>query len=288
MTIQQAYQQLFQDLFTIYESREAANIADLVIEKITGQQRLDRILYKDITVNAEQQSVLEKMTRELVQHKPVQYAIGEAWFMDMKLMVNEHVLIPRPETEELVDWLVRDVKTSKMDDISVLDIGTGSGCIPIAVKKNIPHGEVWSVDVSEEALQLAKRNAAGQNVLVDFLLINILEETSWNQLGQFDIIVSNPPYIKQSEKAAMQRNVLDFEPHIALFVLDEDPLLFYHTIARFCQKHLKKNGRLYVEINEVFGMQVTKIFSQNGFTQVELRKDMQGRDRMIKALKADS
>ena len=288
MTIQQAYQQLFQDLFTIYESREAANIADLVIEKITGQQRLDRILYKDITVNAEQQSVLEKMTRELVQHKPVQYAIGEAWFMDMKLMVNEHVLIPRPETEELVDWLVRDVKTSKMDDISVLDIGTGSGCIPIAVKKNIPHGEVWSVDVSEEALQLAKRNAAGQNVLVDFLLINILEETSWNQLGQFDIIVSNPPYIKQSEKAAMQRNVLDFEPHIALFVLDEDPLLFYHTIARFCQKHLKKNGRLYVEINEAFGMHVTKIFSQNGFTQVELRKDMQGKDRMIKALKADS
>ena len=288
MTIQQAYQQLFQDLLTIYESREAANIADLVIEKITGQQRLNRILYKDISVNAEQQSVLEKMTRELVQHKPVQYAIGEAWFMDMKLMVNEHVLIPRPETEELVDWLVRDVKTSKMDDISVLDIGTGSGCIPIAVKKNIPHGEVWSVDVSEEALQLAKRNAAGQNVLVDFLLINILEETSWNQLGQFDIIVSNPPYIKQSEKAAMQRNVLDFEPHIALFVLDEDPLLFYHTIVHFCQKHLKKNGRLYVEINEVFGMQVTKIFSQNGFTQVELRKDMQGKDRMIKALKADS
>jgi release factor glutamine methyltransferase len=283
MTIQQAYLQLLQQLSKLYDNRESGNIADLVIEKITGLRKIDRIVYKDTIISPEQQNLLSKITSELVQHKPVQYAIGEAWFMGMKLLVNEQVLIPRPETEELASWIIQDIKTNKKKEVSVLDIGTGSGCIPIAIKQLLPYTSVTAIDISEGALQIAKMNSVSQNVLIDFLLLDILDEVSWQQLGQFDIIVSNPPYIRTSEGLSMRKNVMDYEPHLALFVSDHYPLLFYKKIAAFAKTHLNQNGIIYAEINEELAQDASTVFQQNGFFSIEIRKDMQGKDRMVSA-----
>lgn len=283
MTIQLAYKQLLAQLYEIYESREAGNIADWVIEHVTGQQKIDRIVYKDLPVSAAQQTQLIKIAAELLYHRPVQYVLGEAWFMDMKLAVNEHVLIPRPETEELVEWMVNDIKKSGSKKVSLIDIGTGSGCIPIAVKKKIPDSAVFAVDVSGEALQVAKLNRIQQKVAVDFLQLDFLCENEWNRLGKYDIIVSNPPYIKESEKTEINDNVLKYEPHLALFVPDEDALLFYKAIAKFSRKHLEAGGSVYVEINEALGKNVAEVFEQNGFSNIILKKDLQGKDRMVRA-----
>ena len=285
MTIHLAYQRLLAQLYEVYDSPEAANIADMVIEHVTGQHKIDRIVYKDIPVNAQQQEQLEKIANELLNHKPVQYALKHAWFMDMKLYVNEHVLIPRPETEELVAWILEDIKRSGNKEVSLFDIGTGSGCIPIAVRKKIPEVAVSAIDVSRDALQVATLNSIEQKVLVDFLYTNILAEEEWAHLGKYNIIVSNPPYIKASEETGMQDNVLKFEPHLALFVPDEDALLFYKAIAKFSKHHLKDNGSVYVEINEALGEDVVAIFKEYRFAKVTLRKDMQGKDRMVKAAK---
>jgi release factor glutamine methyltransferase len=283
MTIHLAYQRLLAQLYEVYDNREAANIADMVIEHVTGQRKIDRIVYKDVPVNKEQQAQLEQLTNELLSHRPVQYVLGSAWFMDMKLMVNESVLIPRPETEELVHWILEDIRASSNKELSLIDIGTGSGCIPIAVRKKIPEVAVSGVDVSDTALQLAKLNSIQQKVLTDFLHLDFLKEEEWNQLGKYNIIVSNPPYIKQSARAEMHDNVIKFEPDLALFVPDEDPLVFYTALAKFSQVHLRPEGSIYVEINEAFGEQVVNLFTETGFRNVLLKKDMQGKDRMVRA-----
>ncbi len=283
MTIQQAYQQLLTNLYDLYEPSEAANIAEMVIEHLTGFRKLECITNKIIPFSNQQETDYQEITAALLQNKPVQYAIGEAWFMNMKLRVNEHVLIPRPETEELVDWILNDMQSMDLNNLSLLDIGTGSGCIPIAIKKKFPQTEVFAIDISEEALQVAKINSIEQNALVDFLQADILNEADWKHLKHYDILVSNPPYITIAEKQAMHKNVLDYEPHIALFVPDNDALLFYKTIAQFSQNHLKPGGKVYVEINETLGKQTVELFLQNGFNNVELKKDMQGKDRMVKA-----
>ncbi len=283
MTIQQAYLQLLQQLSKLYDNRESGNIADLVIENITGLRKIDRIVYKDTIISPEQQNLLSKITSELLQHKPVQYAIGEAWFMGMRLLVNEQVLIPRPETEELANWIIQYIKTNKKKEVSVLDIGTGSGCIPIAIKQLIPQTSVTAIDISEGALQVAKMNSVNLNVLIDFLLLDILNDDTWQQLGHFDIIVSNPPYIRNNEGLTMRKNVMDYEPHLALFVSDNDPLLFYKKISAFAKTHLNQNGIIYVEINEELAQDVSTVFQQNGFLNVEIRQDMQGKDRMVSA-----
>ncbi|GEO08621.1 peptide chain release factor N(5)-glutamine methyltransferase [Segetibacter aerophilus] len=283
MTIQLAYQQLLTQLYEVYETREAANIADMVIEHVTGQRKIDRILYKDIPVSQDQQVQIEKITSELLQDRPIQYVLGEAWFMEMRLRVNENVLIPRPETEELVEWILTDIKKTGNKEISLFDIGTGSGCIPIAVRKKIPEVAVSAIDVSGDALQVAILNSIEQKVLVDFLHLDFLNEEEWNQLGKYNIIVSNPPYVKQSEQNSMRNNVLKFEPTIALFVPNEDALLFYKAIVKFAKAHLKTEGSVYVEINEALGKDVVNLFKGSGFTEVILKKDMQGKDRMVKA-----
>jgi release factor glutamine methyltransferase len=283
MTIQLAYQQLLTQLYEVYENREAANIADMVLEHVTGQRKIDRILYRDIPVTPDQQAQIEKITGQLLQLRPIQYVLGEAWFMEMKLRVNESVLIPRPETEELVEWIIADIKKTGNKEISVFDIGTGSGCIPIAIRKKIPEVAVSAIDVSDDALQVAILNSIEQKVLVDFLHLDFLNEEEWNQLGKYNVIVSNPPYIKQSEEDSMRDNVLKFEPRMALFVPNEDPLLFYKRIAKFGRSHLKAGGTIYVEINEALGTEVVELFKENGFTEVILKKDMQGKDRMVKA-----
>ena len=288
MTIQVAYKQLLATLYEIYDDREAANISDWVIENVTGQSRINRILYKDLPVSPEQQKRLHNISLELLDHKPVQYILNEVWFAGIKLYVDERVLIPRPETEELVDWIVYDLKKlggEAPSGIALLDVGTGSGCIPIAIKKQMPAIVVSALDVSAEALAVATKNARGQQIDIAFFKANFLDSSTWHQLPKFDLIVSNPPYIKQQEAVDMAKNVLDYEPAIALFVADEDALIFYKAIALFAQQHLYESGSVYVEINEALGEQVVEIFKTNGFAQIKIRKDLQGKDRMIKASK---
>lgn len=266
----------------MYEQREAENIAGMVIENITGLKRMDRVLQKDAGLSTEQQEKLNEYTTLLLQHQPVQYVLHEAWFYRMPLYVDEHVLIPRPETEELVEWIITGGKAGQQP-VSIIDIGTGSGCIPIALKKNIPSADVWALDISDEALAVAKRNAETQQANITFQQADILTTSHTSTFPLFDIIVSNPPYIPQSDEKQMHPNVLKYEPHIALFVYDNDPLLFYNAIADFAQTHLQKNGSLYFEIHEAMGEAIEKLLTQKGFTDVLVKKDMQGKYRMVKA-----
>lgn len=312
MTIHQAYQQLLFQLFEIYSDTEAHTIADWVMEHITEWKRIDRIVNKEFPLSAQKQEQLEKYTKELLAHRPVQYVLGEAWFAGMKFYVNEKVLIPRPETEELVEWVVKEVAGSEWrvagknkvssgqsavgnaatnnkfsilhSTFNIIDIGTGSGCIPIALKKKLPGAEVTAIDVCSEALSIAVENALNNETEIDFKLLDFLDNNKWNELGQFDIIVSNPPYVKKSEAKEMRKGVLDFEPSLALFVPDDDALIFYKQIADFALTHLKTGGTVFMEINEALGNDTVALFKQKGFTLVELKKDMQGKDRMVKAI----
>ena len=283
--------QLRFQLFHIYDEREAGNIADLVMENITGWQKIDRVVNKTVPLSAIQENKLTDYTKALLAHTPLQYVLHEAWFYDMKLYVDENVLIPRPETEELVDWLVKTVLSSEFivrsaveETKRVLDIGTGSGCIPLAIKKKLKTAEVHACDVSAGALNVAKKNATEQQLSIDFHLLDILNETVRNQLPVFDIIVSNPPYIPQKDNATMAANVLEYEPALALFVEDNDPLLFYKVIADFATTHLSKQGLIFLEIHEEMGADLISLFKEKGFANIELRKDLQGRDRMLKVL----
>lgn len=278
MTIQETYHLLQEALKNIYDTDEANNIADLVIEHVTGYKKLGRITHKQLVLTEQQIHAIDTFKSALLQNKPVQYVLQEAWFYEMKFYVNEHVLIPRPETEELIELII---KTNNPIS-NILDIGTGSGCIPITLKKKIPHTTIVTIDVSEDALVVAKKNAAELNVEIEFKQLNFLDETNWNELGIFDIIVSNPPYIKQSEIINMQPNVVANEPHIALFVADDDALVFYRKIAAFGKTHLTINGKIFVEINEALGNETISLFEEFGY-RAELKKDMQGKNRMIVA-----
>ena len=284
MTIQLAYQQLVAQLCEIYDGREADNIADRVIEHVTGQQKFDRIINKSFVVSKAQQEDLQIFSEQLLKHKPVQYVLGEAWFCNMKLYVNENVLIPRPETEELVGWVIDETtQKSKVKSQKLIDIGTGSGCIPIAIKKKLGNAEVYALDISAGALEIAKRNASQQNVQISFHQLDFLDNGNWQELPVLDIIISNPPYIKKSEERTMAKNVLQYEPHVALFVPDENALLFYKAIAEFAKTNLANEGSIYVEINEALGNDVVRLFGDAGFKKIIIKKDLQGKDRMIKA-----
>ena len=278
MTIQETYHLLQEALKNIYDTDEANNIADLVIEHVTGYKKLGRITHKQLVLTEQQIHAIDTFKSALLQNKPVQYVLQEAWFYEMKFYVNEHVLIPRPKTEELIELII---KTNNPIS-NILDIGTGSGCIPITLKKKIPHTTIVTIDVSEDALVVAKKNAAELNVEIELNQLNFLDETNWNELGIFDIIVSNPPYIKQSEIINMQPNVVANEPHIALFVADDDALVFYRKIAAFGKTHLTINGKIFVEINEALGNETISLFEEFGY-RAELKKDMQGKNRMIVA-----
>jgi len=302
MTIHEAQQQLLFQLYHLYDNREAANIADWVMEHITGWKKIDRIINKKVPLLPHRIEQLEQYIKELLKHKPVQYVLHEAWFCGMPFYVDEHVLIPRPETEELVEWIVQEAGSRKSEvgsqksearpdiglqtsDFRLLDIGTGSGCIPIALKKKLPWAQVYSCDVSEGALAVAQKNATAQQADVHLLQADFLNTDSWQQLPSVDLIVSNPPYIPQSDEHTMQPNVLEYEPHVALFVPNDNALLFYKAIAEFAQQKLQRGGSIYAEIHEDLGDQTKALFLSKGFTSVEIKKDMQGKDRMIRALK---
>ena len=284
MTITEGYHYISRELLSIYDQREAENIANLMIENITGFKKLDIVINKATQLTSSQEVILHQYTALLLQHQPVQYVLHEAWFYGMKLYVDEHVLIPRPETEELVEWMLKDAETNKQP-INILDIGTGSGCIPIALKKNMPAAEVWAVDINNEALLVAQRNADTQQTSITFQQADILNKPYPSVLPTFDVIVSNPPYIPLSDKTAMHPNVLQHEPHLALFVANEDPFLFYNAIVDFAQSLLNPGGSLYFEIHEAMGEEVKQQLTQKGFINVQVKKDMQGKDRMVKATK---
>ena len=285
MTIHEANMRLIFQLYELYDDREAANITDLVMENITGWKRIDRVINKELKMSGVMEQQLENYTKELLTHKPVQYVLHEAWFGGMKYYVDEHVLIPRPETEELVDLVIKEVKkkSNAQNNLdkkkSLLDIGTGSGCIPITLKKNLPETDVYSIDVSEKALDVAKRNANMNGADVKFVLGNFLDENKWIEFSSFDVIVSNPPYIPKKGMEEMSKNVVDYEPHLALFVPDDDPLIFYKAIARFAEKKLLPGGRIFLELHEQLAEEVKGLFSF--FGEVQVKNDMQGKERFL-------
>jgi release factor glutamine methyltransferase len=296
MKIGEAEIWLRQELGSIYDEREASNIASLVLENITGLLRVDRIIKKEDRLVVQQLHHLTEIHHRLMYHEPMQYALNEAWFYGMKLFVNKNVLIPRPETEELVDWIIKDVqatgknvferKEGEADEttqLKILDVGTGSGCIAMALKKTMPKAEVWACDISDEALDVARRNGSELDIRVDFVGVNFLDEAQRKQLPTVDIIVSNPPYIAEREKETMPFNVIDHEPHRALFVPNDDVLIFYKALMEFSKSRLYENGTVYMEIHEDSGSEVIKLFEREGY-KIELRKDMQGKDRMVKAV----
>lgn len=279
MTIEEAYNHFVQQLESIYDQREAANIADWVFESVSGLKRVDRLIKKKEEITDER---LFDILKELLTHKPVQYVLGEAWFCKMKFRVNEHVLIPRPETEELVENVRMCECVNVRINPGILDIGAGSGCISISLKKIIPQGIVIGIDVSDEALKVARENAVELNADVEFIQLNFLDKNEWGGLGKFDVIVSNPPYIPVNEKAKLDKNVALFEPHLALFVEDHDPLIFYRKIAEFAKGHLNTNGKIFVEVHEDYASEVSAIFKQHSF-ETEIRKDLYRRNRIVTA-----
>lgn len=278
MTSIELYRHYTRQLSSIYDTSEASAISNIVFEKMAGINKKDMVQHKSLEMSEVVEKKMIKALNELLQYKPVQYITGEAWFYNLLFKVNEHVLIPRPETEELVK-LVLD-KLQKNSFKKILDIGTGSGCIPIAINKNAAGNEVTAIDISAAALNIANENSIRHQVEINFLCIDFLNEDNWKQLGIYDVIISNPPYIPEAEKKEMDKNVVEFEPAVALFVSDEQPLIFYEKIAVFADKHLKAGGKIFLETHKNLANNVAALFYNNNF-EVQLRKDISGNDRMI-------
>jgi len=280
--MQEATYSMLNQLRSIYTEGEASQITDWAIEKLTGSKKAERMLYKNAAITNEEEILLQQYIERLMQHEPVQYVLNESWFCGFKFYVDKNVLIPRPETEELVEWVITNCRFP-VDQLKILDIGSGSGCIPISLKRRIRRAEVWGCDISLPALEVAKRNAASLGTEINFIQLDFLDRQQWEQLPSFDIIVSNPPYVPEKDKATMQPNVLHYEPSTALFVPDNDPLLFYKAIAEFGKTHLNKSGSIYTEIHEDLGEAIMNTFQSTGYI-AEIKKDMQQKDRMVKAV----
>ena len=282
MKIKNLKTHFFSELQTIQEDSEIESFFFILTEYLHDLKRIDISLNPDFEVSETDLQKWNVIISELKTEKPIQYITGEAWFYGLRFEVNENTLIPRPETEELVEWIVDGQKTKdKRQKVSILDIGTGSGCIPITIKKEIPNALVSAIDVSEKALEMARKNAIDNEVEVNFILQNILESESL--IEKYDIIVSNPPYVRNLEKEEIKKNVLDNEPHLALFVEDNDALIFYKKIAELAQKNGSENGQLYFEINQYLGKEMVDLLEKMNFKNIELRKDIYGNDRMTKA-----
>ena len=282
---------LLQELSAVYDEKEIECFFYLLLESYHGKKRIDLALNPEMEMDALQLIKWESALSELKNQKPIQYIIGQTEFYGLPFLVNENTLIPRPETEELVEWIVVESSKSAVGSLKILDIGTGSGCIAISLAKNLPNAEVFAVDVSEKALAVAKKNAEINKIEVNFVNADILSVTNLNELPtsnfqlptHFDIIVSNPPYVRNLEKAEIKPNVLEFEPHLALFVEDTDALLFYRKTAELATKNLAQNGQLFFEINQYLGKETVELLVNLGFKSIELKKDIYGNDRMIQS-----
>jgi release factor glutamine methyltransferase len=302
-TIKDVFLSFQQGLNEVYESREIEAITLLVLEEIAGISRAKLKAFPEDDVPGEAVERILAILDELNTGKPVQYILGTTEFYGLNFLVNPATLIPRPETEELVEWVLEESRKFKVESqraVSILDIGTGSGCIAISLKKNLPDALVTAIDISADALHTATQNAVINNVKVDLMEVDILSTqksdgpvnpkvegtSSFNiQHSMFDIIVSNPPYVTLEDKLRMHQNVTGFEPHTALFVPEDDPLIFYKAIADYAAEHLSADGLLFFEINENFGKETVDLLADKGFADSELRKDMSGRDRMVKVVR---
>lgn len=280
-TINDVFLAFRQELNDLYNNNETEALTLWVVSEIMELSKATIKAFPEKELTVLQQELSSSILMELKTGKPLQYILGYTEFYGLKFVVNPAVLIPRPETEELVEWIVNSVDAGK--NISILDIGTGSGCIPISLKKNLPNSNISAIDVSPEALQTAKINAELNDVEIDFIEADILKH-SQPLTQNLQLIVSNPPYITPADKMQMHLNVVGFEPHTALFVPQDDPLLFYKAIADFAIANLTPGGLLFLEINESYGQETTELLSRKGFKNMEIKKDMSGRNRMIKAL----
>jgi len=287
MTFIEAERKFIDGLSLIYGPEEAKSLSWLSISFVCKLERAKYLSIKQEEIHSKDAEQLFKIHEQLIQGKPLQYILGETEFYDLTFKVNPNVLIPRPETEELVDWalITSRIINGETEVLKILDIGTGSGCIPISIKKYIPLADITALDISELALSTARQNADLNQAEINLIHDDILNPSNLELINtNYDIILSNPPYVTDSEKDQMLDNVLKHEPHNALFVPNNDPLLFYRAIADFALDHLKINGFLFLEINEKFGRETVYLLNEKGFKEIELRQDMSGKDRMIRAV----
>ena len=283
VTISEIQKDFRDALSPIYGDREAKSITKLVFEKELELSSLHLTFERFRILTQPQQQNLQAILQRLLRHEPVQYVLGEADFFGLKFKVNPNVLIPRPETEELVEWVIAIAKQNPVNELNILDIGTGTGCIPVALAKTLTSANIEACDISEGALQLANENNTLNATEVKFFKLDILNE-SLND-NSYDIIISNPPYIAQTEKNDLAQNVLNFEPHLALFAPAEDALIFYKVIAEKAYAALKSNGALLFEINTAKGLEVVNLLKGLNYKNVELKADINGNDRMVKGIK---
>lgn len=279
MTVLEFKSFFFNQLNNLYPKTEISSFFNILTEFKLKLSRTDIALNPSHEINEMDLEFLNTSIQKLESQIPIQYIIGETEFYGLTFKVNENVLIPRPETEELVEWIIKSVDKSKR--IKILDIGTGSGCIAISLANNLPNAEVFALDVSRKAIEIGKINASINEVNINFIQQNILETDSLSV--NFDIIVSNPPYVRELEKNEIKDNVLENEPHLALFVKDENPLLFYDKISKIARKNLKNNGLLFFEINQYLGIETVELLQNKNYKNIELRKDLFENNRMIKA-----
>jgi len=280
-TIKDVFDDYKGTLSKLYDTHETEAITLLAITEITGFSKAKIKAFPETELTSQQTDALNDILFQLKTGKPIQYILGVTEFYGLPFKVNPSVLIPRPETEELVEWALLSVSSLKLAVGSILDIGTGSGCIAISMKKNLPQVKVSAIDISETALQTAKGNAELNHVAVEFIKSDILNYKSEIEHPKSEIIISNPPYVTLHDKTQMHANVTDFEPHTALFVPEDDPLVFYKAIADFAVNNLASGGLLFFEINESYGGEVVQLLKDKQFKNIELRKDMSGRDRMV-------
>ncbi len=281
-TVGDVYSRFRSQLSKSYEANEEEQITVLAFEHVMNYRRVDVSLNKDERLGENHIKSFDKILAALNTGKPIQYVLGNSWFYGINLMVNKHVLIPRQETEELVEWIVKDIKSMSKKPSVILDVCTGSGCIALALKKEYPEIKIIAIDISEKALEVARYNAIKENLEIKFIHMDALKIS----LDIYpDIIVCNPPYVMKSEKADMHQRVTDYEPSAALFVPDEDPLLFYRNISSWGLRFLKTEGRIYFEINERMGNEIIGLHSELGFSESEIKKDLPGKDRMFRAIK---
>lgn len=277
--MQSAIEYIRTELQNFYPDTEIRSFINLLISKVTGFNRTQIVVNKNTKISDEQRFLIQSFVEKLKKNEPIQYILGETEFYGLTFKVNDSVLIPRPETEELVEW----VKSENENPQSILDIGTGSGCIAISLKSLLPATTITAFDISEKALETATENARLNQVDVKFEKTDILNNQLQNK--QWNIIVSNPPYIPENEMSEILPNVLDYEPHLALFVPDNDPLLFYRKIAQFGKSHLTAGGKLYFEIHRDAGDSCVQMLRNAGYEDIVLRRDIFGNNRMIRAIK---
>ena len=269
-------------LSSLYDEMEIESFFYIILEQFHNKKRIDLALQPEMEMDALQLLRWETVLSELKKEKPIQYILGETEFYGLRFRVNENTLIPRPETEELVELIISDNQITKnTNSLTILDIGTGSGCIAISLAKNLSNAKVSAIDVSEKALEMAKKNAEINEVNVNFILADVLKLSTLQE--KYDVIVSNPPYVRNLEKHEIKPNVLEFEPHLALFVEDDDALIFYRKIAELALKNVSENGKLYFEINQYLGKETVELLENLGFKNVKLIKDIYENDRMVSA-----